>query len=217
MNKYHAAAIAILAAFAILAALVSMKDSPLTNADTKVFLAVNNSHSPSLNGFMINITKYGREEFWIATVILLFIFGGWSGKKAAVIMAISMAVLIVLGTVAKDAIGRERPAIPAADIILGSDGDKSFPSGHATIVSAGAAVAWALFRDTRRKFAVSVALVTEAMLVCISRVYVGGHYPTDVIGGILLGTGVSFAFVGFAFRIEKLLLVPVAKSLKLKR
>lgn len=216
MNKYHGAAIALLAAFAILAAVVSMKDSLLLGSDTNAFLSVNNSHSPSLNGFMIDLTKYGREEFWIAAIILLFIFGGWTGKKAALIMAISMAVLIALGSIAKDAIGRERPTIPIADIIIPSDTDKSFPSGHATIVSAGAAVALALFRDTSRKIAISVGLTIEAILVCISRVYVGGHYPTDVIGGILLGVGVSFIFVGFAPRIEKVL-TPVAKTMKLKK
>ena len=216
MNKYHAVAIAVLSAFAILAAVVSMKDSPLLAGDTGAFLAVNNSHSPSLNGFMIDLTKYGREYFWIATVILLFVLGGWSGKKTAVIMAISMVVLIAVGTIAKDAIARDRPTVPSQDMILPSDADKSFPSGHATIVSAGAAVALALFRDSSRKLAISIALTIEALLVCISRVYVGGHYPTDVIGGILLGVGIAFIFVGFAPRIEKVL-TPVAKTMKMKK
>lgn len=216
MNKYHAVAIAVLAVFAILAAVVSMKDSPILAGDNSAFLAVNNSHSPSLNGFMIDLTKYGREYFWIATVILLFVVGGWTGKKTAVVMAISMAVLIAVGTIAKDAIARERPTIPPQDMIIPSDTDKSFPSGHATIVSAGAAVALALFRDSSRKLAVSIALTVEAILVCISRVYVGGHYPTDVIGGILLGVGISFIFVGFAGRIEKIL-TPVAKTMKMRK
>ncbi|MEO9321559.1 MAG: phosphatase PAP2 family protein [Nitrososphaera sp.] len=216
MNRYHAAAIALIAAFVILAGIVSIKESPLLSGDSSAFLAVNNSHSHTLNAFMVALTKYGREVFWIAAIILLFVFGGWSGKKAAVIMAISMAVLIVVGTVAKDAIGRERPVVPAQDVIITSDTDGSFPSGHATIVSAGAAVAWALFRDTSRKLAVTIGLTIEAALVCISRVYVGGHYPSDVIGGILLGVGVAFVFVGLAPRIEKVLM-PVAKTLKIKK
>jgi membrane-associated phospholipid phosphatase len=165
---------------------------------------------------MIILTQYGREVFWIATIILLFLFGGWAGKKTAVIMAISMLVLIAIGSIAKDVIGRERPIIPVSDNILASDKDNSFPSGHATIVSAGAAVALTLFRDTRRKLAISIGLTVEALLVCISRIYVGGHYPTDVIGGILLGVGVSFIFVGIVFKIEQMML-PIVKILKIKK
>jgi membrane-associated phospholipid phosphatase len=199
-----------------LASLVIVKGSPITEADYNAFLSINNSHSPSLNGFMIILTQYGREVFWIATIILLFLFGGWAGKKTAVIMAISMLVLIAIGSIAKDVIGRERPIIPVSDNILASDKDNSFPSGHATIVSAGAAVALTLFRDTRRKLAISIGLAVEALLVCISRVYVGGHYPTDVIGGILLGVGVSFIFVGIVFKIEQMML-PIVKILKIKK
>jgi membrane-associated phospholipid phosphatase len=44
-------------------------------------------------------------------------------------------------------------------------------------------------------------------------VYVGGHYPLDVVGGILLGAGVSFIFVGIEKRIESLIL-PIVKILK---
>lgn len=53
----------------------------------------------------------------------------------------------------------------------------------------------------------------EAALVCISRVYVRGHYPLDVVGGILLGVGVSFIFVGIVKRIESLIM-PIVKILK---
>jgi membrane-associated phospholipid phosphatase len=41
--------------------------------------------------------------------------------------------------------------------------------------------------------------------VCFSRVYVGGHYPLDVVGGILLGVGISFIFVAEERHVEQLL------------
>ena len=86
-------------------------------------------------------------------------------------------------------------------------------AGEALIVSAGAAIALALSRNTPRRLAISILLAIEAALVCISRVYVGGHYPLDVVGGILLGVGVSFIFVGMEKHIE-LLIMPIVKILK---
>jgi undecaprenyl-diphosphatase len=76
------------------------------------------------------------------------------------------------------------------------------------LVSAGATVALTLFRGIPRKVAVSIILAIEAALVCLSRIYVGGHYPLDVIGGILLGVGVSLFFVGIQEHIESLM-VPI--------
>jgi undecaprenyl-diphosphatase len=216
LNRYLALAFALLMSFVITAFLVSPKtagNSPLVQSDRLAFLAIDNSHYEPLNQLMILLTEYGREVVWIASGVLIFIFGGWSGRKAAIIMAISMLVLIPVGTLAKDVVERPRPAVPQSDFLLAADSDYSFPSGHAVIVSAGAASLLAIFRDSRSKVAISVALAVEAALVCISRVYVGGHYPLDVVGGILLGVGTTFIFISISKTIE-VLFRPFAKILK---
>ncbi|MGA7897735.1 MAG: phosphatase PAP2 family protein [Nitrososphaeraceae archaeon] len=220
MNRYFGASVVLLVLFVVVATLVSTKvglnnatNSPITKADSTIFLYVNNSHNHLLNNWMIWSSKYGRDVFWPIVIILLFVLGGWTGKKTAIVMAISMLVLIPIGIIAKYLFARPRPEIPKVDFLIARDKDFGFPSGEALIVSAGAAVTLALYRDTSRKLAISVLLAIEATLVCISRVYVGGHYPLDVVGGILLGVGVSFIFVGINKHIESLVM-PILKILK---
>jgi membrane-associated phospholipid phosphatase len=230
LKKYFVASAIILALFVILSILVSPKinfnssgsnnnnnneySSPIIRADSTSFLQINNSHSKVLNQLMILLTMYGRELFWPVAIILLFVLGGWTGKKTAVIIAISMIILVPLGTIAKEAVARPRPAIPKSDFLIAADSEFSFPSGHALIVSAGATVALLLFNNTPRKLVVSLALAVESALVCISRVYVGGHYPLDVAGGILLGVGVSLIFVGTDKSIEAAIMLLRKKILK---
>lgn len=205
--------------FVVLAAIVSPRvthdvNSFVLKADTSAFLAVNDSHvSTPFNQFMILLTEYGREVVWIVAGILLFAFGGWAGRKTAIVMAIVMLVLIPIGSIAKDLVSRPRPEAPSSDFLITANSDFSFPSGHAIIVSAGAAVVLAIFRGTNRRTLVSLGLATEAALVCISRVYVGGHYPLDVLGGIFLGVGVASIFLSIVGRIE-VAMRPVASVLK---
>ena len=168
---------------------------------------------PAVNEIMILLTDFGREVFWPITIIILFVLGGWTGKKTAVVIAISMLVLIPLEELAKEIVARPRPVIPASDFLISADKDYAFPSGHAVIVSVGATGALMLFRGTPRRFVVSTILAIEAALVCLSRIYVGGHYPLDVIGGILLGVGISLIFVGVEKHIE-FLFMPLKKLLK---
>jgi len=219
LSKYFVASVIILVLFVLIAIVVSPRvnpyvNSPIARSDTIVFLDVNNSHYyPAFNKLMIWLTEFGREVFWPVAIALLFIFGGWTGKKTAVVIAISMLVLIPLGVLTKDIVARVRPVIPRSDFLIASDKEYSYPSGHALIVSAGAAGALFLFRNTSRQFAVSIILAIEAALVCVSRVYVGGHYPLDVVGGILLGVGVSLVFVGIEKRIESVM-IPIKNLLK---
>jgi undecaprenyl-diphosphatase len=228
LKKYFVASAVILVLFIALSILISPRfnfnsrgnssnaniySSPIVRADSLAFLHINSSHYKMINQLMILLTNYGREVFWPVAIILLFVLGGWTGKKTAVVIALSMIVLLPIGTIAKDAVARPRPIIPKSDYLIGADSEFAFPSGHALIVSAGATVALLLFNNTSRKLMISSLLAIEASLVCISRVYVGGHYPLDVVGGILLGVGVSLIFVGIDKSIEALL-IPVKKLLK---
>ena len=225
MKKYFVASGVILVLFIALSILISPRlnfnssgnssnaNSPIVRADALAFLHINSSHYSMINQLMILLTNYGREVFWPVAIILLFVLGGWTGKKTAVVIALSMIVLLPIGAIAKDAVARPRPIIPKSDYLIGTDSEFAFPSGHALIVSAGATVALLLFNNTPRKLLISSLLAIEASLVCISRVYVGGHYPLDVVGGILLGVGVSIIFVGIDKSIEALL-IPVKKLLK---
>lgn len=218
MNRYILSSISILGFFILIALIVSPTinhnaDTPIIHVDTSAFLQINNLHYSSFDQFMIWMTMYGREVVWSMVIILLFIVGGWTGKKTAIVMTLSMLVLIPIGIAAKEIVARPRPIIPKSDFLLAADKEYSFPSGHAMIVSAGATSALVLFRDSHKKLIISLALSVEAVLVCLSRVYVGGHYPLDVLGGILLGVGIALLFIAVEKKIE-LFMVSIRKIIK---
>jgi len=217
MNFFFLTSIIILSIFVLLALSVSPRfnwSDSLDAKDYSLFLTVNNSHYGLLNELMIWMTLYGREIVWIIVIIMFFIFGGWLGKKIAVIIGISILVLTFLVPVIKNLVERPRPLVPQVDFLVAADKEYAFPSGHATIVAAGVAVVLALFRGSARRTFISIILSIEAALVCISRVYVGAHYPLDVLGGILLGIGVSFIFVGSIKSIDSQIMVPIKRKLQ---
>jgi membrane-associated phospholipid phosphatase len=193
--KYYIASLSLFIGFAILAFLIISNNVQVTKWDYSVFGMINNPHSKIINKIMIDLTEYGREAVWIATTALLFIFGKKDGRRTAALLTMAFIILISLGSILKDEINRQRPMPLAYENLLIKDSDPSFPSGHAVIVSAGAFIMLARFNQGKR-IAISLVLAVEALMVIYSRIYVGDHYPLDVIGGILLGAGVSSFIVG---------------------
>jgi len=218
MNFFFLTSIIVLSIFVLLALSISPRfnwSDSLVAKDYSLFLTVNNLHyGLVLNELMIWMTLYGREIVWIVVIIMFFVFGGWLGKKIAVTIGLSILVLTFLVPIIKNLVERTRPLVPQADFLLAADKEYAFPSGHATIVAAGVAVVLALYRGSARRTFISIILSFEVVLVCVSRVYVGAHYPLDVIGGILLGIGVSFIFVGSIKSIESQIMVPIKRKLQ---
>src|SRR5215217_901613 len=164
-----------------------------------------NSTDDYFSNFMIYVTLYGREYFWGFVLVALFVLGGWIGKKTAIITGLSILILVLISGEIKNIIDRDRPDLTNNTYLLKEESTKSFPSGHALVVSAGATGVVSLYRGNVRRIIISLLLVIEAALVIYSRVYLGLHYPLDSLSGIFLGSSITFFLVGFQNQINILL------------
>jgi len=165
------------------------------SVDVDVFFAVN-SWAPAtvMDSLMVLLSLYGREVVWGAAIVVLFVFGGEREKRAALTMGLLFMLLIGAGYLAKELVFRTRPynLLEGVRLLVPVEADSSFPSGHTLIVAGGTVVALLKLRRWQ-----ATLLTIEAALVAISRIYVGVHYPTDIIGGALLGVGFALVICSY--------------------
>jgi membrane-associated phospholipid phosphatase len=181
----------------VLSTKLGYQNATFIKFDELITSHVYNTHSGNIDEFMILLSTYGREIVWSAVIAFLGLFAGWKGKKVAVIIVISFLIIMPLNTLLKNFFERPRPVVERQEIDLPLKTDFSYPSGHASIVSSGALILVILYRK-EKELIFSSLLTIEAALVCLSRIYVGDHYFFDVIGGALLGSGISLMSISFS-------------------
>ena len=148
----------------------------------------NNLRCGLLTPVMRVITTLGNGgAFWIVLTLLLLIFK--RTRRMGVYCAASMLLtLLVVNLCIKPLAARTRPyeLIEGLQILVSRPHDYSFPSGHS---ANSLTCAWTIFRLAPKKYGVPALVL--AVLIALSRLYVGVHYPTDVLAGAAIGVLLS--------------------------
>lgn len=180
----------------------------LNRLDTGAFLTLNGWHADWLDVAMYWISD---REFWFPAYALLLIWLGWKFRWAAlgVVLALALTVALsdqVTSSVMKPLFLRLRPCHePAIDqwvhVVWECGGTYGFASSHAAN-SFGFAALLYLLLPRHRAFA--RFLFVWAALVSYSRIYVGAHYPLDVLAGAGVGTLMALICAGlYRFTVKK--------------
>ena len=156
--------------------------------DTWLYRKINRlaAHTGWLHGPATAYAKYGIVLFGVLLAV-----AWWRARDHADLRreagigwaAASALVALVAAQLIGRAVDRARPyrAIPHVHVLISKTADFSFPSDHATAVGAVAVGLWLIDRT------IGKVAVVLALLLAVTRVYVGAHYPGDVAAGLLVG------------------------------
>lgn len=166
--------------------------------DEPVLLYAHSFSSPWLDRVMLFFSRVGYAfgviplDFGIT--IALLVLRRW---RSAFFFGIAAGGATLLNGGAKLAFGRVRPALWAS---IAPETTFSFPSGHAMASTALVAAICVLVWSTRWRWVALTLGSIFVVMVCLSRVYLGVHYPSDVLAGCMASLawvmGVSMSFYG---------------------
>ncbi len=193
-------------------ALAALAASP--GFDESLFRALNLAGTnPALDAVMVALSL--ASTAYVLALLAIPIW--WRGRREAAFDLVFLLGLAVVVTEAiKFAVGRPRPCgtLPDVRTLAGfgcdAEFDPAFPSGHASRAFAAAALLGLRFRGRG-----GGAALAFAALAGLSRIYLGVHWPTDVLGGAALGVGLALALetasrqIGFYRRLRARILAAI--------
>lgn len=166
----------------------------LVSNDRNLFSFINTQlRNNVLDYLMPRITHLGGATITVTSLLMLIAFFSGNARSWAIEAFISLSVSHIFVQIIKKIYGRKRPymVLTNARTFANPLVDYSFPSGHTTS-SFAIATAFAL-----HSFVLGLILIPLALMVGISRMYLGLHYPTDCIFGAVLGTVTSIVAINW--------------------
>lgn len=164
------------------------------NIDVKLFRYLNNSRNETLDK-IIKVTDMSILPVSVITPITLFTVSRINkhtyDENSAVLLALSEITASSSSYLIKNIFKRNRPFRELRNVNHSEDDEifldsYSFPSGHSSMAFSFATSLTLRYPD---KPALIVGLYSYAILVSIGRIYLGNHYPSDVLGGMIMGSG----------------------------
>ena len=167
----------------------------LDQIDRSILYFINDTLSNQI--FDLFFTTITNEHLWAIPVLIgllaLIVRGGKRGKIAAVLVLIAASATdATVVEIIKPAIGRLRPSHALEDtinLLVPRGGRYGFVSAHAANIFAGTTVLSYFYKQWKKP------LLFLAFSVALSRVYVGVHYPGDVLFGGLFGYGMAWVII----------------------
>lgn len=185
--------------FMILGYIVKFYSSTLSGVDTFFTNLIRNNMTDAKTNFFLWVTKFGNviTIAFLLVLIVVFLYK-YRYKVEIVWLFINVALIGGIGNVLiKLLFLRERPSLQH----LVTETSSSFPSGHSmsSMLFYGTLII-ILTKFIERKTILRISRILLALLILligISRVYLGVHYPTDIVGGFLLG--LSWLFFSYPY------------------
>jgi undecaprenyl-diphosphatase len=174
-------------------------------SDLYLTLRLQSLHSNFLLSIMKGVSFIFGGWFSIAVVVVIGILVWWRiGKLEAILIPVA-GLLSLVNTVLKLIIGRQRPPANLVQVFYPMQ-TSGFPSGHAmfSIMVLGL-LAYFIFINMKNRIlrtVVLAGLIALILLIGISRVYLGVHWPSDVVGGYVIGGALLTALIWF-YRTKK--------------
>jgi len=151
--------------------------------DWQILSAIQEMQSPLADGLLSAITRLGDAgAIWILLAVVLLLIP--KTRRCGIAMTLALLLVLLLGNcLLKPWIARLRPFMlnPDITLLIPPPTDGSFPSGHTYTGIAAATVLW--HHDKR----LGIPAMILAVLIAFSRLYLQVHFPSDILGGILLG------------------------------
>ncbi len=165
----------------------------LIDIDYYLFSLINNLPRTSfLNVFFSFFSGIGTFGLvWLVIAIVFVIWEETRNKRELLSLLTGLLLsYLIVEVIFKNLVKRMRPEFVLPAIVVGANSNSySFPSGHTTIAFACAYILAAGHRKYRLVFYLLAALIS------FSRVYLGSHYPIDVVAGILVGLLIGWSSV----------------------
>lgn len=170
----------------------------INQIDNSVYSFLTQAINPGTTGIMTFVSFLGSATM-VIVLTLGFIFL-LKNKRNSKYITINLVLVFLLNRILKLIVARERPNV----LRLVSEEGYSFPSGHA-MVSMGfygflIYLIYTNIKNKKIKYLLITFLSILILLIGISRIYLGVHYATDIIGGFIIGIVYLVIFIKFVYK-----------------